>query len=255
MALAVILAIILLTLFAVRYGKARSRSRSVGRRSDSRPGTHRRAPPRPSATAPAGRQARNWPAPGPPVSGGPVATPQPRPGPPPSAPAARYTPGREPARSPSPGLPSSPVPRGQMTAMPAQQAPPHERRSRASRSALPIHSTGPGADGDRAWVPPGQIVRVGGCPIAGGLLYVGRELAAPRGGGPDPALIDPGLGVDHRAPDYAGVHMGYWPSYSMIAPACRAAYLQWLADGRHALNAYIGYVFLYFYGLERRLHR
>ena len=47
--------------------------------------------------------------------------------------------------------------------------------------------------------------------------------------------------------------MGYWPSYSTIAPACRAAYLQWLADGRHAPDAYIGYVFLYFYGLERRL--
>ena len=124
---------------------------------------------------------------------------------------------------------------------------------RASGSARPIHSTGPGADGDRAWVPPGQLVRVGGCPIAGGLLYVGRKLMAPRGGVPDPALIDPGLGVDHRAPDYAGIHMGYWPSYSMIAPACRAAYLQWLADGRHAPNAYIGYVFLYFYGLERRL--
>jgi uncharacterized tellurite resistance protein B-like protein len=47
--------------------------------------------------------------------------------------------------------------------------------------------------------------------------------------------------------------MGYWPSYSDIAPNCRAAYLQWLADGRHATDAYIGYVFLYFYGLERRL--
>lgn len=47
--------------------------------------------------------------------------------------------------------------------------------------------------------------------------------------------------------------MAYWPSYSTIAPACRAAYLEWLANGRHAPDAYIGYVFLYFYGLERRL--
>jgi hypothetical protein len=47
--------------------------------------------------------------------------------------------------------------------------------------------------------------------------------------------------------------MGYWPSYSNIAPGCRAAYLQWLADGCHAADAYIGYVFLYFYGPERRL--
>ena len=47
--------------------------------------------------------------------------------------------------------------------------------------------------------------------------------------------------------------MTYWASYSTIAPACRAAYLEWLANGRHAPDAYIGYVFLYFYGLERRL--
>ena len=109
------------------------------------------------------------------------------------------------------------------------------------------------AAGDAVWVPAGQLIRVGGCPISGGLVYVGRELAAVTGGGPDPALIDPGLGVDHQVADYAGAKMGYWPSYSTIAPACRAAYLQWLADGRHAPHVYIGYVFLYFYGLERRL--
>ena len=109
------------------------------------------------------------------------------------------------------------------------------------------------AAGDVVWVPAGQLVRIGGCSISGGLIYVGRELAAVTGGGPDPALIDPGLGIDHQVADYAGAKMGYWPSYSRIAPACRAAYLQWLADGRHAPHAYIGYVFLYFYGLERRL--
>jgi tellurite resistance protein len=70
---------------------------------------------------------------------------------------------------------------------------------------------------------------------------------------PEPALIDPGLPVDTRAPDYAGTKMGYWPSYSSIPPECRASYLHWLVDGRRAPGAYIGYVFLYFYGLERRL--
>jgi hypothetical protein len=69
----------------------------------------------------------------------------------------------------------------------------------------------------------------------------------------EPALIDPGLPVDERAPDYAGAGMGYWPSYSTIPPNCQAAYLHWLLDGRRAPGAYIGYVFLYFYGLERRL--
>jgi len=70
---------------------------------------------------------------------------------------------------------------------------------------------------------------------------------------PEPALIDPRLPVDPRAPDYGGTKMGYWPSYSSIPPDCRAAYLHWLLDGRRAPGAYIGYVFLYFYGLERRL--
>jgi tellurite resistance protein len=70
---------------------------------------------------------------------------------------------------------------------------------------------------------------------------------------PEPALIDPRLPVDPRTPDYAGTKMGYWPSYSSIPADCRAAYLHWLLDGRRAISAYIGYVFLYFYGLERRL--
>ncbi|HET9894943.1 MAG TPA: TerB N-terminal domain-containing protein [Streptosporangiaceae bacterium] len=141
-----------------------------------------------------------------------------------------------------------------MAATPVQRVPSPGHRVRASEPAFSARSTERGAEGDRAWVSPGQIVRIGGCSITGGLLYIGHELMAPRGGGkPDPALIDPGLEVDHRAPDYAGAHMGYWPSYSTIAPACRAAYLQWLAGGRHAPDAYIGYVFLYFYGLERRL--
>ncbi len=45
--------------------------------------------------------------------------------------------------------------------------------------------------------------------------------------------------------------MGYWPSYDQIPASCRAAYLSWLANGRQG-GAYIGYVFLFFYGLERR---
>jgi uncharacterized tellurite resistance protein B-like protein len=47
--------------------------------------------------------------------------------------------------------------------------------------------------------------------------------------------------------------MGYWPSYSSIAPAARRAYLNWLAGGRKDPAADIGFVFLFFYGLERRV--
>lgn len=102
-------------------------------------------------------------------------------------------------------------------------------------------------------MPAGQTAHAGGRPILGGLIYTGSRLAAEKPGMAEPALIDPGLPVDLRMPDFAGTKMGYWPSYSSIPPECRAAYLHWLADGRRAPGAYIGYVFLYFYGLERRL--
>jgi len=42
------------------------------------------------------------------------------------------------------------------------------------------------------------------------------------------------------------------PSYSEITPRARRAYLSWLAGGRRDPEADIGYVFLFFYGLERR---
>ncbi|MFG2045224.1 TerB N-terminal domain-containing protein [Dactylosporangium sp. NPDC048998] len=48
-------------------------------------------------------------------------------------------------------------------------------------------------------------------------------------------------------------NLPYWPSYAQILPGARAAYLAWLADGRRYPRAPIGYVFLYFYGLERRV--
>jgi hypothetical protein len=94
---------------------------------------------------------------------------------------------------------------------------------------------------------------VAGLSIPGGLLYVGTHLPAENGHGDDPALIVPNLPVDLRRPDVQGESMDYWPSYSRISPAARGAYLQWLAGGRADPNVYIGYVFLYFYGLERRL--
>lgn len=83
---------------------------------------------------------------------------------------------------------------------------------------------------------------------------MGERLRALRGWGtPDPALINPGLRTSSARPDVSGQYMTYWPSYSDIAPTSRAAYLDWLAGGRRDPSAYIGYVFLFLYGLERRI--
>jgi uncharacterized tellurite resistance protein B-like protein len=85
------------------------------------------------------------------------------------------------------------------------------------------------------------------------LLYVGRDLPAVSGYQTEPALIDPRLPVDRDNPNRAGANVPYWPSYSSLTPSDRAAYLEWLTGGRSQPDAYIGYVFLFFYGLERRV--
>ena len=85
------------------------------------------------------------------------------------------------------------------------------------------------------------------------MLYVGADLASVAGHCVEPALIDESLKVDRRHADRPGEKMGYWPSYSTIAPECRATYLAWLEGGRRDPGVGIGYVFIFFYGLERRV--
>ena len=82
------------------------------------------------------------------------------------------------------------------------------------------------------------------------MVYVGRGLLA--NGEPDNAYIDPTKPVAARADDFDAEGMDYWPNYSSIHPRSRATYLAWLAGGRSDPEVNVGYVFLYFYGLERR---
>jgi tellurite resistance protein len=105
------------------------------------------------------------------------------------------------------------------------------------------------------WIPPGETAEVPGFSLPNGMLYVGSGLRPVKEWVHDaePALLDPSLPIDKRSADFDGHLMTYWPSYSSIPPACRSAYLQWLAGGRSAPAAGIGYVFLFLYGLERRL--
>ncbi|MGK3998858.1 TerB N-terminal domain-containing protein [Sorangium sp. So ce1024] len=103
-----------------------------------------------------------------------------------------------------------------------------------------------------AWIPPGHRVDVQGIAVTGGMIYVGGRLPSANGlRSADPALIDPSLPVAAAHPSYSA-GMGYWPSYSDVGAHNRGAYLMWLSGGRREPSAYIGYVFLFFYGLERR---
>lgn len=157
---------------------------------------------------------------------------------------------------------TAPRPRNQVSAKASTTARPLARASsgeatpvRVVASSTPASPSfripaAPKGYGPAIWIPAGKVVGVGGISIPGGLIYVGTSLRTQMGGNA-PCLIDPSKSVAQHG-DYTERQMNYWPSYSDIHPAARRAYLNWLADGRQDPEADIGYVFLFFYGLERR---
>lgn len=107
---------------------------------------------------------------------------------------------------------------------------------------------------ERVWVPPGERTTVRGLELPGGMLYIGQGLAAVRGYRDlEPALIDPELPADTAEGESETRELPYWPCYADITAECRGAYLAWLAGGRRNPDVAIGYVFLFLYGLERRI--
>lgn len=105
--------------------------------------------------------------------------------------------------------------------------------------------------GEGRWVPAGESIEVAGVNLPGGMLYVGGKLKA-LNGGTEPCLIN-GRHTVARVGNYRACQMGYWPSYADASPEERRAYLNWLSEGRSNPDCDIGYVFLFFYGLERRV--
>lgn len=98
------------------------------------------------------------------------------------------------------------------------------------------------------WVPPDQPRTVQGRTIERGMVYVGRGLRDGNGWQTERSLIDPNLKAT-RGPTGP---LGYWPCYSDLEAPQRGRYLDWLASGAEDPTIDIGYVFVYFYGLERR---
>nr|WP_283939751.1 TerB N-terminal domain-containing protein [Pseudomonas sp. R3.Fl] len=101
------------------------------------------------------------------------------------------------------------------------------------------------------WVPAGEAIEIAGEKIPGGMFYLGTSTGLSYGE-TEPSMIDPNLPVARRIVDIAERLTYYWPSYDSLSPEARRAYLQWLSSGRKAPHANIGYVFIFFYGLERR---
>ena len=111
----------------------------------------------------------------------------------------------------------------------------------SSRRTSPRRST--------RWVGPDDSVTVVGRKI-GGMIYVGPNPELDSWAGSP--FIDPDLPVARDGSDIPGHDLPYWPGYDRISPQCRASYLDWLSEGRSDKQYGVGYVFLYFYGIERR---
>jgi uncharacterized tellurite resistance protein B-like protein len=102
------------------------------------------------------------------------------------------------------------------------------------------------------WIPAGQTVTIAGFEIPG-MVYFGRGLRALNGHALEPALIDPSLPVASSSVGFDQESIPYWPNYSEISSDARQSYLTWHTSGRSGSDAPISFVFLHFYGLERRL--
>ena len=101
------------------------------------------------------------------------------------------------------------------------------------------------------WVETPTHLTAGGVPFEGHLVYFGTR---PRSQQYERhrSLIDPNLDVSNGR-DPHGSTFSYWPNYSELRPEARRSYVEWLSAGRSNPSTPIGYVFIYFYGLERRL--
>ncbi|ABD07245.1 conserved hypothetical protein [Rhodopseudomonas palustris HaA2] len=123
------------------------------------------------------------------------------------------------------------------------------------RPEIRIEGLRPGSSSlrpDARWIGAGDTTEVRGAKIRAGLFYLGSAVALRDGRSTDQYVVNPKLPVA-APPDVSGSSMPYWPSYADIPPRARRAYIDWLAGGRRDPTYGVGYVFLFFYGLEHRL--
>lgn len=103
------------------------------------------------------------------------------------------------------------------------------------------------------WVKPQESIVISGHTITGGNFYFGGQLKSLDGYGMEASLVDCTLKIHTAHDTYEDDTLGYWPKFISLSPKCRGAYLSWLASDRSNINTPLGYVFIYFYGIERRI--
>lgn len=111
------------------------------------------------------------------------------------------------------------------------------------------------------WVKPGESITIQNIVIKNGNFYFGRQLKTHSSGeysylyndGSDASLVNDAFPIESMSRHYYDESLGYWPTFATLSPRCRGAYLDWLVSDRSDATCPIGYVFIYFYGLERRI--
>jgi hypothetical protein len=143
--------------------------------------------------------------------------------------------------------------KGSAKAAPLQQQPtptsyrsPYQRQQ--SHYGVPPVISRVSLRAELTWCEPERLVQIGSISFNSGLVYLCDGFSD------EPSAINTMLPVA-RSGDGAE-KLPYYPSYSQFSPAQRTCYLQWLAAGRTDANPAsrdFGYLFTFFYGLERRL--
>ncbi|RAU17060.1 ATPase [Nitrincola tibetensis] len=103
------------------------------------------------------------------------------------------------------------------------------------------------------WIKYGESITVKGHTITSGNFYFGGVLSSLDGFGTEASLVDDSLIIESQPSSFEDESLGYWPKYITLTPQGRGAYLSWLSGDRNDPEVPLGYVFIYFYGLERRI--
>ncbi len=103
------------------------------------------------------------------------------------------------------------------------------------------------------WIKSGESITIKGQTFTGGNFYFGGKLSSLDGYGTEASLVDDSLKIENKPSSYEDESLGYWPKFISLTPKGRGAFLSWLSSNRSDPETPLGYVFIYFYGLERRI--
>jgi hypothetical protein len=103
------------------------------------------------------------------------------------------------------------------------------------------------------WVKSGESITIKGLSFTGGNIYFGGKLSSLDGYGTEASLVDDSLKIEKKPSAFEDESLGYWPKFISLTPEGRGAFLCWLSSDRSDPDTPLGYVFIYFYGIERRI--